>query len=173
MKDFLSILGRGLIVAAMCSLVACGDDSGDDGEAGSGGSTAGSGGSTAGSGGGGGGGGGGVDACVAAAETASPMWSAGASDECKTCVCTACDEATVSACDDVCWGLITCVGANCAGLDQTGTTSCAIMMCGDFIGASTQATAVGDCAYAGDASDCTDACSDGSTPDTDAGGDAG
>lgn len=83
-------------------------------------------------------------------------------DACKNCVCSkgeACRAAVVeSACDEICWGLITCVATNCPDFAAMAAMmppdySCVNAACLDFLGGATPAMAAGDCAV-----QCTDEC---------------
>jgi hypothetical protein len=166
---------------------ACGDDSGGGTAAGSGGGGTAAGADSAGTGGGsgtgttggtsGGGsgtsGGGDPTACIAAGDAASAMGFMTRNAECKTCLCQKCKIEEVMACDDTCWGLISCAGEMCSGLPDMERTLCALMMCMEYIPAAAAATAIGNCAFPADGVDsCEDACRmmpDGGLPSPDGG----
>ena len=152
----------GLLAAGFAlSLVtaACGDDdTSDDTSAGTGGSstggkggssgssTGGKSGSSAGTGGKGGSSGG---AAVTPAKCISDTNTATGGMVNMACVQCACDEdaTTIAACSNatnkMCWPLISCVGAMCAGLEGGDRTTCATTKCADYLAGATEATPAG------------------------------
>ena len=166
----------GLVVAwggaGLLFLASCGDDSGGGGAADA--ATSGGSGGTGGTGGSDAGGVGTVDvtACVAAGDSASAMGFATRPQACKECVCGKCTMAEVSACDDMCWALIGCVGNMCAGLVDPERTTCAISMCGSFLTAAVPAMAIGTCGFGTDSCEPMCRVSTDAGTGTDAGADA-
>ena len=67
------------------------------------------------------------------------------SDDCVSCLCDQ-NPKTVALCDDqadICWGLVNCAAANCAGTQGIDEANCAIDMCGKFIEGSGLAMSIG------------------------------
>lgn len=67
------------------------------------------------------------------------------SEDCVSCICDQ-NPTTVALCDDqakICWGLVTCVAANCAGMEGLDQANCALNMCGEFIEGSGLAMSIG------------------------------
>ena len=162
-----SILGRGLLVLALSGFaVACGDDDGggdNDHDAGNdGGPTAGH----AGGGAGHAGGGAGHEADTGTGvtpEQCEEMAVQAAGPDCLACVCAEGPEETV-ACDEMCWGLVQCVGSECDG--DGSDTACIVAACGPFLGGATAAMAFGPII-----TQCLDVCAP--TTGVDGGADAG
>lgn len=169
-------------VLAACFAVAllgvgCGDDdmsdagaagTGTAGTGGTGGATAGTGGTTAGTGGAkaGTGGTGGAAAPTAAMCTTNAVAKM-VDMACASCVCTM-GLAAANACnaDMSCWGLIGCIRDKCAGLVDPERTTCAVGMCGTFLGGAGTAMPVGMVLEGACKAMCV-------KTDTDGGGDAG
>jgi hypothetical protein len=67
-------------------------------------------------------------------------------DPCKMCVCTTAEcrpKVVESACDEACWGLLSCIGAMCP--DFATNMACVGQKCAAFLGGATGATNAGPC----------------------------
>jgi hypothetical protein len=126
-RALLPLLGRSLLMLALCgAAIGCGDDDDDDDPIGGSGGKSGSGGKGGSSGKGGAGG-----ATATEAECIEDFGKVATtlSDVCVEC---ACDEnaAAVASCGDKCWALIACVGMKCAdATTEAETAACAPVMC--------------------------------------------
>ncbi|MDD9934938.1 MAG: hypothetical protein OXT09_15110 [Myxococcales bacterium] len=98
-------------------------------------------------------------ACLAAVDAT------GQSADCGQCLCENCDEAVITACDAMCWGLISCIGA-CQAETGADTTTCATGQCVEFIDGATAATPVGECAFTASGDICTARCASDTPPPT-------
>lgn len=66
-------------------------------------------------------------------------------DACVKCLCEE-SPSTIALCNDRaedCWGLIGCVGSNCAGKKDMDESDCAVAMCGQFIEGAALAMSIG------------------------------
>lgn len=133
-RALLPLVGRSLLMLALCgAVVGCGDDDDDDGAMAGSGGKGGSGGK-AGSGGKGGAGGAKVATkaeCIEDFGDATPL-----PDACVECACDV-NATAVAACGEECWALMVCVNTKCADVlaDPAATQTCAGMMCETEIGA--------------------------------------